>query len=100
MQENLHRMEQLCVKSREVMLVQVRYWNHNNKAIRTDRLFYPGHMAKTSREVVSSSYYQNEEDAMYIETGCLIQLASSTKVNHATMVTTLQLKQPIYFYSG
>ena len=36
---------------------------------------------------------------MYIETGCLIQLASSTKVNHATRVTTLQLKQPICFYS-
>ena len=28
-----------------------------------------------------------------------IQLASSTKVNHATMVTTLQSKQPICFYS-
>ena len=33
------------------------------------------------------------------EIGCLIQLASSTKVNHAIMVTTLQLKQPICFYS-
>ena len=33
------------------------------------------------------------------ETGCLIQLASSTKVNHATRVITLQLKQPICIYS-
>ena len=37
--------------------------------------------------------------------GCLMQLASSTKVNHcllmlgATMVTTQQLKQPICFCS-
>ena len=33
------------------------------------------------------------------ETGSLTQLASSTKVNHVTRVTTLQLKQPISFYS-
>ena len=33
------------------------------------------------------------------ETGSLIQLAYCTKVNHATRVTTLQLKQPICFYS-
>ena len=33
---------------------------------------------------------------MYKETGCLIQLASSTKVNHATTATTGQL---ICFYS-
>ena len=33
------------------------------------------------------------------ETGSLIQVAYYTKVNHATRVTTLQLKQPICFYS-
>ena len=78
-------MEQLRVKSREVMLVQVRYWNHNNKAIRTDRLFYPGHMAKTSMQRGSFFLLLTEWGGHYIETGCLIQLTSSTKVNHATM---------------
>ena len=33
------------------------------------------------------------------ENDCLMQFASSTKVNHATRVTTLQLKQPNSFYS-
>ena len=33
------------------------------------------------------------------ETGCLIQLVSSTKVNDATRLTTMLLKQPNYFYS-
>ena len=32
-------------------------------------------------------------------TGCLMQLASTTKVNHATMVTTGLLKQLVSFYS-
>ena len=46
------------------------------------------------------SLFQNEEKGgNNKETGGLIQLVSSTKVNHGTRVTTLQLKQPTCFYS-
>ena len=63
---------------------------------------------KTTREVVSLfppfSLFQNEgSGGSNKETGCLTKCTiispSSTKVNHATRVTTLQLQQPIYFYS-